>query len=402
MQLLVKFFIISCFSLLQFSYAETLFDDYLLKNKLSTNEKMLRKFSNQLNFSSFVIYDKESKVVLDKKKGELDVVSDVYRRLMFLYIIFDNIKSDKLAFDDKLRIPYKFPDNLKKDKFKLEVGDKIKVSKLIDMVVYSGSERAMFILLRKISGSVNSFVSLMNIYSGDIGNHQTVFKSIFKNSARDLKISVDDILNIVLSFYKKFSNYIDILNKKEVKIQGNKYLNKNVFMRQNLDGLLIEKFYDDLYYGVLRLKKHGREFYIIVNGAEFSNVNKRLLNYIDILQKTHKNKLLYKKGDVVKKVEVLNGEKMFADVIVNKNIYYTKFFGDSSNIDIKIEYKMPLKAPFNGGKVGKIIINNNGNFVEYDLIVEGEIRRAGLLKKFVNYFNIFVDYIIGLWNVYSF
>lgn len=342
----------------------------------------------------------QSAVLMEKSTGkilyELDSTKEnppaSMTKIMSMILIMDQIKTGKLAFNDKVVIS-ETASSMGGSQVYLNTNETYKVEELLKSVAIASANDAVVALAEKTYGSVEKFVEKMNLKCKEIGCKNTNFVNPHGldaeghySSSYDMALMARYLISNHEDVLKFTSIYEDYLHRPDGSQTWLVNTNKLVRFYDNVDGLKTG-FTEGAGYCLTATAKRGEMRLIsVVMGVD--TIDNRTSDTVKLLNygfNTYKLETIYKKGKVIDKVKVEKGKKDFVEIVLmNDATELLSNEENKKNYMINIELKK-LVAPIKKGKVvGEAeIIDNEGNIIDIEQItVKENVEKA-------NYFDYF-------------
>ncbi|SHH48025.1 D-alanyl-D-alanine carboxypeptidase (penicillin-binding protein 5/6) [Caloranaerobacter azorensis DSM 13643] len=259
---------------------------------------------------------------------------------------------------------------------------------LYGLMLRSGNDAAMAIA-EHIGGTVDNFVKLMNEKAKELGAINTNFTNPHGLHDANHYTTAYDLALITREALKK-KEFRDIVKSKLwiADRDINKYFyNKNKTLWQYEGGDGVKTGYTKRAGRCLvsSATKNGMQLIaIVLDDYSWFNDCYKLLDYGFSL---FKPKVVFNKGQFIKNVEVINGNKEKIPIVTNKELIIPMKDSEIENIKVKIELPEKIYAPIEKNqKVGKIRIYLNGKlFAVNDLVTKYRIEEKSIFVKITDY-----------------
>lgn len=293
----------------------------------------------------------------------------------------------------------------------LQVGEELTINQLLNVLLIASANDAANVLAEHISGSVESFCSMMNTKAHELGCLNTNFvNSNGVHNENHYSTCYD--MAIISRYAMNNETFRNIVKTTSYTLpQTNKWTKNNRFF-SNTNSLIKEDFRDsvDNYYykysvGIktgytnaakecisASIKKDGLEFIAITLGSDKTE-NGLSARYIDcktLFDYAINNYSLYKINDknaILKQVDVLNGttSTRTLNVIVEDEINVIKNnLTDINSISPTVNINFPLTAPIvKNSVIGKITYNIDGTEYSSNLLAGADVEESEYLNLFL-------------------
>ena len=310
--------------------------------------------------------DLSSGAVLYAKDADRRMPPASMAKMMTVYVVFDMIKKGELKLDRMIDVR---PETWAKwhgpsagSTMFLSSGEKVSVDNLLKGIVTLSGNDACVVLAEGISGTEEAFVQRMN----DAAKRLGLKNSHFGNSngwpdegrtyvtAHDLamlaKATIDDFPDLYKRYYalKEFT-WGKTLGSGAAITQANR--DPLLGRVAGADGLKTGHT-DEAGYGFTgSAEQNGRRLVMVVAGLDsFNGRIAESVKFMDWGFKAWTTKPLFAKGARVESASVQLGDASTVDLVAPRNLAVTFPAGASANIQVKVVYDGPVKAPIKAGQ----------------------------------------------------
>lgn len=342
-----------------------------------------------VNAKSAILMDSDTGTVLYEKNIHERLAPASVTKIMTLYLIMEAIDSGKIKLDDMVRVS-EYASSMGGSQVYLAPGEEMSVEDLIKAIAIASANDAAVALAEYIAGSEQLFVEMMNDAVSKWGLKDTHFVNVtglptdnHYTSVYDTAIISMKLINEHPSILKYTSIWMDTLREGKFGLA-----NTNKLIRTyGADGLKTGST-EEAKYCLSATKKVGNTRLIaVLFGAPDSKTRFgetiKLLDYGFANYETYN---LFKKGDLVGKINVEKGSINIYEIRIPKDISILIKKGEGGNIVSSVELVDKIVAPAKVGyEIGKIIIKNKGEVIqEIPLTTEVDIQKAtfsNIIKK---------------------
>lgn len=348
------------------------------------------KAEDSLNLSSesAILMDAESSKILYEKNIDEKLPMASMTKIMSMLLIMENIENGSLKYEDKVLISEN-ASGMGGSQVFLQAGEEYTVDDLLKCIAVSSANDAVVAMAEKISGSVDTFVTLMNEKAKSLGLENTNFANPHGldnenhySTAYDMAIMAKELLKHE-DILKYTSIYEDYLTKPDGSQVWLVNTNRLVRFYDGLDGLKTGYTTEAGYCLTATAKKNDLRLISVVmkspSAEERSSDTSTLLTYGF---NSFKSNVIYSKDKSLGKIKIEKGKLKEVDVYLKEDateiLSVTEKPSDYT-FNIKIDKIIaPVKA---GTIVGTTeIIDNEGNIIkEADIIVKIDVEKAGFL-----------------------
>ncbi len=350
----------------------------------------IAKAEDSLNLSSesAILMDAESGKILYEKNIDEKLPMASMTKIMSMLLIMENIENGSLKYEDKVLISEN-ASGMGGSQVFLQAGEEYTVDDLLKCIAVSSANDAVVAMAEKISGSVDTFVTLMNEKAKSLGLENTNFANPHGldnenhySTAYDMAIMAKELLKHE-DILKYTSIYEDYLTKPDGSQVWLVNTNRLVRFYDGVDGLKTGYTTEAGYCLTGTAKKNDLRLISVVmkspSAEERSSDTSTLLTYGF---NSFKSNVIYSKDKSLGKIKIEKGKLKEVDVYLKEDateiLSVTEKPSDYT-FNIKIDKIIaPVKA---GTIVGTTeIIDNEGNIIkEADIIVKIDIEKAGFL-----------------------
>lgn len=348
------------------------------------------KAEDSLNLSSesAILMDAESSKILYEKNIDEKLPMASMTKIMSMLLIMENIENGSLKYEDKVLISEN-ASGMGGSQVFLQAGEEYTVDDLLKCIAVSSANDAVVAMAEKISGSVDTFVTLMNKKAKSLGLENTNFANPHGldnenhySTAYDMAIMAKELLKHE-DILKYTSIYEDYLTKPDGSQVWLVNTNRLVRFYDGVDGLKTGYTTEAGYCLTATAKKNDLRLISVVmkspSAEERSSDTSTLLTYGF---NSFKSNVIYSKDKSLGKIKIEKGKLKEVDVYLKEDateiLSVTEKPSDYT-FNIKIDKIIaPVKA---GTIVGTTeIIDNEGNIIkEADIIVKIDVEKAGFL-----------------------
>ena len=348
-----------------------------------------------------VLIDFNSDTVLFEKSSEDKMFPSSMTKVITMYLVFDQLKKAHVTMDSEITVS----ENAWKmggSQMFLKVGDKVKVSDLIQGVTVQSGNDACVALAEGLAGSVDAFVDDMNTVAKSLGMLNTHFANPdglpvdnHYTTAKDLSVAAK---RMIIDFPEYFHYY----SQREFTYGGITQHNRNKLLDVvdlGVDGM--KTGYTEMGgYGMIATGvNNNRRLIAVVNGLE---TEKARLKAAELLLRygyaNFKSIKLFEKFDAVGKIKIWNGIEDFVNVESAKDVelLVNRKNADTANYSAEIAYKEPWVAPIKkGSHMANLTIKDKSGKVlsQYPLYAAKDIAKAGIVKQMKQK----IKHLLGRW-----
>lgn len=355
----------------------------LITNVYANNEEKLIENAN----SGILIEASSGEILFEKKKDEKVAVASM-TKMVAQIIILENIENGNLSWDEKIKVSSNAA-GMGGSQIWLQPGEEMSVRDLMKGITMASANDATVALAERIAGTEEAFVKLMNDKVKELGLKNTHFvnptgldEENHYSSAYEMAMIAKELLNHeqILEFSSVYEDYIRIDTPNKFWLVNT---NKLVRFYEGADGLKTGFTDNAKYCMAVTAKRDNMRLIAVVLGEESGKVrNSETMELLDYGFNLYKVDLVKSKTDKVGTLKLDKSTKENVDVFPQRDITILGKKSDVSlNYDIEIKINnntLPLKK---GDVVGKIIIKNGNKTVkEENAIINEDIEKMGFLQ----------------------
>lgn len=344
--------------------------------------------SLNLDSESAILIDEVSGKVLYEKNPDAKLPMASMTKIMSMLLIMEKIESGALKYDDKVIIS-KNASGMGGSQVFLQEGEEYKVEALLKCISVSSANDAVVAMAEKISGSVESFVNLMNEKAKELGLTNTNFANPHGldaenhySSARDMSKLAKELLKHkdILKFTSIYEDYLTKPDGSQVWLVNT---NRLVRFYDGVDGLKTGYTTEAGYCLTATAKKNDlRLISVVMKSSSGDARSKDTATLLTYGFNSYKNHVIYESNKELGEVNIEGGKKDKAKVYLKDNA--SVLLGVTENpkeysFNIKVDtIKAPIKKDTIVGTAE--IIDNEGNIIaEEDVIIKEDIKKASFL-----------------------
>jgi len=344
--------------------------------------------SLNLDSESAILIDEASGKVLYEKNPDAKLPMASMTKIMSMLLIMEKIESGALKYDDNVIIS-KNASGMGGSQVFLQEGEEYKVESLLKCIAVSSANDAVVAMAEKISGSVESFVNLMNEKAKELGLANTKFANPHGldaenhySSARDMSKLARELLKHkdILKFTSIYEDYLTKPDGSQVWLVNT---NRLVRFYDGVDGLKTGYTTEAGYCLTATAKKNDlRLISVVMKSSSGDARSKDTATLLTYGFNSYKNHVIYESNKELGEVNIEGGKKDKVKVYLKDNA--SVLLGVTENpkeysFNIKVDtIKAPIKKDTIVGTAE--IIDNEGNIIaEKDVIIKEDIKKASFL-----------------------
>ncbi len=307
-------------------------------------------------------------------------------KIMTANLIFEAVEEGKISYDDMVTVSPQASAMGGSQMF-LDSGSQYSVSDLIKGIIVVSANDASYAMAEHICGSADAFVGLMNDRASQLGMSNTKFVNCTGLPNENEQYSTAKDVNVMtrqLMSHEKYFEYASIWMEDYKHPSGRvtQLVNTNKLLRQYNGCKGGKTGYTDKAGHCLSAcaERNGMKVVAtIVGGTDSKSRFSQVRAMFDYSFANYVNKIYYKSGDVIGKIDVNKSPVKQIEVAVADNI--TKFSKVGTGVgEIEIVLPKSVKAPVKkGDKVGKAVCKIGGEEFTVELIAMQDARKSTFL-----------------------
>ena len=307
-----------------------------------------------------VVIDYNTNEILFAKNSDQKIHPASMSKIMTVYAVFDRIKNTDLTIEDTCNVSAKAY-RMGGSRTFLEIDEQVTINTLLRGIIIQSGNDASVALAECLAGTEENFVNLMNVYAKKLKMNDTNFLNSSGWPKDNHYSTVFDLAVLSNSLIREFPNLYSYFSEKEFTYNDIKQPNRNKLLN-NINGAdgLKTGYVKESGWGIAGSAiRNDRRITIVINGTNSSrsrlNEASNLLNW-SFTQTSQK--ILVKKDQIIKNVDVWLGNKPTVNLVVEKDIISILSYDQIKFIKSTIHYEKPIAAPIKSGeKIGSLKIN---------------------------------------------
>ena len=356
-------------------------------------------FSN-FTSSSYVLLDANSGTKLAAKNENEKMQVASICKLMTSLITLEKIDTGELKLNDEI-VASEHACNMEGSQAFLDAGSFYKVSDLLKSVIVASANDSAVVLAEAISGSENSFVSLMNQRAKELGMNNTTYANATGLPAPNQYSTAMDT-SIILKEVAKHDLYVQDSN-----IWMDTLIHPSGRETELVNTNRLIKYYDKCKTGKTGFTDEAG--YCLASSASNGNLSliavtlkcdkpqDRFKESMDLFNygfANFENKQIIDSSKLLTdKIKVNLGKTSLANIGFKNDFSVVMKKGDNANYDIKLNIKKSINAPQQlNAKIGVATIVKDGKIIgEVDIVLKEEIQKQN--------FNDIVNKVVENWSI---
>ena len=351
------------------------------------------EISLDLKSESAIMIEASSKKILFEKNAHKKMAPASMTKIMTLLLVAEAIEENRISLDQEV-IASEYAVSMGGSQVYLEANSKYKISELIKAVGIGSANDAAVVLSEVIGGTTENFVAMMNNKTKELGLENTNFKNPHGldeanhySTAYDMAIMASELVkyDFILDVTSTYEDTFTHPNGESIWL-----VNTNSLIRfyDGVDGLKTG-FTTEAGYCLTSTKKIDdmRIITVTMNAETKEDRNSDTIKLMESAFSMYNVKTIIDNSKSLGTAFVIKSSKKYVDYYLKDSakLLLTKDVRDIEyDYEIKLdELTAPLKA---GDVVGKLKLNYNNDFVEYDIVVNENIDKANYFETIFSYF----------------
>ena len=346
-----------------------------------------------LKSKSAIMIEESSKKILFEKDAHEKMAPASMTKIMTLLLVAEAISDNRISLDQEVTAS-EYAVSMGGSQVYLEANSKYKISELIKAVGIGSANDAAVVLAEVIGGSVENFVAMMNNKAKELGLTDTNFKNPHGlDEANHYSTAYD--MAMIASELVKYDFILDVTSTYEDHFthpNGNSIwlVNTNSLIRfyDGVDGLKTG-FTTEAGYCLTATKKVDdmRILTVTMNAETKDDRNSDTIKLMESAFSMYNVKKVIDKNNSLGKTFVNKSTQKYVNYYLEDD---AKLLLTKDTRDIKYDYKInvdnltaPLKA---GDVVGKLKLTYDNESVEYNIIINENVKKANYFETLYSYF----------------
>ncbi len=234
-------------------------------------------------YASLIINESTGKIYYQKNANTMNYPASL-TKIMTIYIIFDNLKKNKIKMDTKFLVS-KNASSKPPSKLGLNEGDKISVKNSILALVTKSANDVATVVAENIGKTEKNFAKNMTNMAKKLGMNKTIFKNASGLPNRGQLSTAKDMAKLAIAIRKNFPQFFYFFKKKSFTYKGIEYRNHNNLLGsfRGTDGIKTGYTSASGFNLVASVERNGQRIIGIVFGGK--TARKRDRHMISLLNK---------------------------------------------------------------------------------------------------------------------
>ncbi len=342
---------------------------------------------------SAILVEKSTGTVLFEKDAGKQMRPASVTKIMTLLLIMEAIEKGQYSYDDIVTVSA-YATSMGGSQVYLKEGEKFTVNDMIKCIAVASANDCCVAMAEFTSGSVDAFVSAMNVRAQELGMNNTTFINCtgldadgHLTTARDISIMSQELLK-----HEKIKEYTTIwMDSIRDGTFGLTNTNKLIRFYSDATGLKTGYTQASGYCISATAMRDGMELIAVVMAAESSDARsadaKTMFNY-----GFSKYELFVPKTPEIEPVRVIKGKQKDITPITSNSQGVLIEKGSSKDIEYELDICKDVKAPVESGqKLGEVTIKSKGEILcKSDVVSPDYLPKASVFDIFFEILNHFL------------
>lgn len=345
------------------------------------------EYSAIQNADLYFLMDYDTKEILLQKNAELRIAPSSMTKIMTAYTVFDEVKKGNISMSNQCLIGKGAYRKAGSSMF-LNYGDVVSIDELVRGLLAVSGNDASIALAESTAGSIDKFVTLMNLKAKELGLKNSHFMNPHGLNEDGHYMTLHDLAIVISRIYQDFPQYSSYLSIPEFTYHNIKQENHNPLIQKNYDGVVGGKtgYTGDGAYGVVAsVKRNSRRLIAVVNKCRTPRVRAKLITELfDYGFNNYKKLTIFEKGKSIANLKVWMGKKNEVEVTANQEIAFNVPTEKTiENIKVTVEYDGPVQAPIvKGQKIATLVVaTKEYKTLTFPLFANESIDKSSFLER---------------------
>ena len=343
------------------------------------------------NSKSSILIEQSTGKILYEKNSKEKMAPASMTKIMTMLLIMEALEDDKIALDDEVFIS-EHAAGMGGSQLFLPQNGYMKVDDLLKGIAIGSANDAATAMAEYIGGTEENFVEMMNKKVKELGLNNTNFKNPHGldeedhyTTAYDLAVIAKELLKYedIIKYTSTYEEYLTINGEKRWLVNTNSL----VRFYEGMDGLKTGFTENAMYCLTSTMKKNNMRLIGVVMGVETKdNRSKDTISLMEYGYSMFGTKTMIENSEILGKIHIDKSKdreynfylEKDVKLVVDKGTKYIEY-----TYDIKLDnVKATLKK---GDKVGILRFKYNSEELEYNLVVNENIKKSSYFRVMFNY-----------------
>lgn len=344
-----------------------------------------------VNAKSGLLMEASSGEILYEKNKDDRVSVASMTKMVAQIIILENIENGNLSWDEMITVSKNAAD-MGGSQIWLQAGEEMSVRDLMKGISMASANDATVALAERIAGTEEVFVKQMNDKAKELGLKNTNFvnptgldEDNHYSSAYDMAIIAKELLRheVILEFSSVYEDYIRQNTPNKFWVVNT---NKLIRFYEGADGLKTGFTDDAGYCMAVTAKRDGMRLIAIVLGEDKGTTrNEETSALLDYGFNMYKVDVVKNKNDVIMEISIKKGTKDKINGIIDEDLLVLKKKTElSKNYDIETKINnitLPIKK---GDIIGKVLVKDgNKTIKQTNLLAGDDVEKLGYFRTII-------------------
>ncbi|MBQ3142037.1 MAG: D-alanyl-D-alanine carboxypeptidase [Bacilli bacterium] len=343
------------------------------------------------NSKSSILIEQSTGKILYEKNSKEKMAPASMTKIMTMLLIMEALEDEKIALDDEVFIS-EHAAGMGGSQLFLPQNGYMKVDDLLKGIAIGSANDAATAMAEYIGGTEENFVEMMNKKVKELGLNNTNFKNPHGldeedhyTTAYDLAVIAKELLKYedIIKYTSTYEEYLTINGEKRWLVNTNSL----VRFYEGMDGLKTGFTENAMYCLTSTMKKNNMRLIGVVMGVETKdNRSKDTISLMEYGYSMFGTKTMIENSEILGKIHIDKSKDREYNFYLEKDV---KLVVDKGTKDIEYTYDIKLdnvKAPLKkGDKVGILRFKYNSEELEYNLVVNENIKKSSYFRVMFNY-----------------
>jgi serine-type D-Ala-D-Ala carboxypeptidase (penicillin-binding protein 5/6) len=382
MKIIIKFLAIFAFT--SFSAQAADLGEMTAPPDMPTATPVINVTPPVINAKAYILVDADSGKIIAEKNSELRMPPASLTKMMTLYVVSNALKHQKIHLDDKVRVSEEAW-KAEGSRMFLNLNEEVSIENLLKGIIVDSGNDACIAVAETISGSEESFASVMNFQAQNLGMNDSHFTDSTGLPNPQHYTTAKDLAVLGRALINHFPEYYHWYKQKWFTYNNIKQPNRNrlLWRKSNVDGIKTGHTDEAGFCLVSSAKQNNMRLIAVILNAPSDNVraddSEKLLNYGFKFYETHK---LYSAKQTIIETPTFKGKEKIVKLGFNYDHFVTIPYGQYNRLKIATNIPKYIEAPIKkGDKMGEIVIKMDNEVLgTYPLYSLNDVAKSGFIR----------------------
>jgi serine-type D-Ala-D-Ala carboxypeptidase (penicillin-binding protein 5/6) len=343
----------------------------------------------QSTASQALLMDASTGTVLYEKSADELIIPASMTKIMTASVVFEEIAKGRLKLDDEMIVSenaWRRGGAVSSGSSMFStMGQKIKVSDLIQGMLVSSGNDAAITLAEGIAGREDTFAKLMTDRARELGLKKSTFRNASGFLHPEQKVTAREMAKLTLRVIDDYPDLYRFFSVKELTWNKVRQQNRNPLLSLDMgaDGLQTGNTEDN--YGLVgSAVQNGQRFIVVVHGLK--TAKERATEARKLVEwggRSFEPRQLFSPDDMIADARVFGGESLTVPLIAKGAVRMFVPRGGVEKLSARVVYKGPLKAPVAAGTpVGRLIVmRGDVQALDLPLYTQHDVAVGNLMRQ---------------------